>query len=190
MEVFLNQFDDYYPLSQNTKSELLKICNTYHYNKNEIVLSQGDLAYNYYIVKKGLLGYYTLNENGTIIYKIFFEENSFVASTVSIIENKPSDFSIIALEDTELISLPADKFRKLFYECHDLALFQINYLERNWVVEKEKLEIGLKTDLAKHRYEELSKNTSLINRLKQHHIASYLGITPTQLSRIRKELKL
>lgn len=190
MEILFNQFDQYFPLSQNTKNELLKIYSIHQYKKNEIILNQGDLASNYYIVKKGLLGYYTVNENGTVIYKIFFEENSFVASTVSIIESKLSEFSIIALENTELISLPAEKFRKLFYKCHDLALFQINYLEKNWVVEKEKLEIGLKTELAKERYERLSKNTSLFNRLKQHHIASYLGITPTQLSRIRKELKL
>lgn len=190
MEILFNQFDQYFPLSQNTKNELLKICNTHQYKKNEIILNQGDVATNYYIVKKGLLGYYTLDENGTIVYKIFFEENSFVASTVSIIENKPSDFSIVALEDVELISLPAEKFRKMFYQYHDLALFQINYLEKNWVVEKENAEISLKTELAKERYLKLTNNKSLYNRLKQHHIASYLGITPTQLSRIRKELKL
>lgn len=55
-------------------------------------------------------------------------------------------------------------------------------------MKKEPLEIGLKWDTAKIRYIKLYENQKLYQRLKQHHIASYLGITPTQLSRIRKEL--
>lgn len=82
----------------------------------------------------------------------------------------------------------AQAFRELLVKHHDLALFQIHYLEKNWVVKKEPLEIGLKWDTAKIRYIKLYENQKLYQRLKQHHIASYLGITPTQLSRIRKEL--
>lgn len=188
MEDFYNQFDKYFPLSLETKNELLNICFTQKFKKNEVVLLQGDFATSYCIVSKGLLGYYTLDVEGAIIYKNFFEENSFVASTVAIVEDKPSDFSIVALEESELIIFPSDKFRKLLYKYHDLALFQIHYLEKKWVVEKEILEIELKTSLAKERYIKLSKNTTLIKRLKKHHIASYLGITPTQLSRILKEI--
>ncbi|WP_256333804.1 Crp/Fnr family transcriptional regulator, partial [Epilithonimonas sp. FP105] len=125
---------------------------------------------------------------GNIIYKLFFEENSFCASTSSIIQESPSEFSIVALEDSEVIVYSANIFRKLITEHHDLALFQIAYLEKNWVVKKEPLEINLKSESAKQRYKELHANQKLFNRLKQHQIASYLGITPTQLSRIRREL--
>ncbi|WP_313374055.1 hypothetical protein [Chishuiella sp.] len=90
----------------------------------------------------------------------------------------------------ELIVYSAQKFRELLLKYHDLALFHINYLERNWVVKKEHLEIDLKWETAKQRYLELIQNKNIFNRLKQHHIASYLGITPTQLSRIRKEIKI
>lgn len=60
-------------------------------------------------------------------------------------------------------------------------------MEVHWIIEKEPLEISLRHFDAKVRYEEfLKKYPQLVKRLKKHHIASYLGITPTQLSRICK----
>lgn len=188
MQEFLTHITSYYPVSEETQQALLKICRINHYKKNELILRAGDFAKYYYFVQSGLLGYYNLDEAGHMMYKIFFEEHTFVASTSAIIENKPSDFSIIALEDSMLITYPAQEFRALIHQYHDLALFQVQYLEQNWVVKKEPLEINLKWESAKQRYLKLVENKSLHNRLKQHQIASYLGITPTQLSRIRKEL--
>lgn len=184
----LKQINTYYPLSKETTAALMDICSEEHYKKNELLLEAGNMARYYYFIKSGLIGYYTIDEEGNYIYKIFFEENSFVASTSAIIKNEPSDFSIIALEDCSVIKYPVKTFRELLEKHHDLALFQIQYLEKNWVVKKEPLEVSLKYETAKQRYLLLLQNKSLYNRLKQHHIASYLGITPTQLSRIKKEI--
>ncbi|MFC7348762.1 Crp/Fnr family transcriptional regulator [Chryseobacterium zhengzhouense] len=188
MDELINQINIYHHLSIKTTAALREIFSVKFFKKNEIILRSGDVARYYYFVKSGLLGYYTIDENGNIIYKLFFEENSFCASTSSIIQQSPSAFSIVALEDSEVIVYSANAFRKLVAEHHDLALFQIAYLEKNWVVKKEPLEINLKSESAKQRYIELYENQKLFYRLKQHQIASYLGITPTQLSRIRKEL--
>lgn len=188
MDVLINQINAYHQLSSKTTEALRRIFSVKTFKKNEIILRAGDIARHYYFVESGLLGYYTIDENGNIIYKLFFEENSFCASTSSIIQENPSAFSIVALENSEVIIYSANTFRKLIAEHQDLALFQIAYLEKNWVVKKEPLEINLKSESAKQRYIELYGNQKLFNRLKQHQIASYLGITPTQLSRIRKEL--
>ncbi|MGU3375826.1 Crp/Fnr family transcriptional regulator [Chryseobacterium sp. M5A1_1a] len=185
---FLKQINQYYPISKEAETALLSICTEEKYSKNELLLESGNLARYYYFIKSGLIGYYTVDEKGSSIYKIFFEENSFVASTAAIIKNEPSDFSIIALEDCSVIKYPVKAFRELLEKHHDLALFHIRYLEKNWVVKKEPLEVSLKYETAKQRYLLLLENKSLYNRLKQHHIASYLGITPTQLSRIKKEV--
>jgi CRP-like cAMP-binding protein len=185
---FVNQINTYYPLSEETIKDLLDICTEEYYNKNDLLLKTGAMARYYYFLKSGLIGYYTIDEQGDNIYKIFFEESSFVASTAAIIKNEPSDFTIIALEDCTVIQYPAKAYRELLEKHHDLALFHMHYLEKNWVVKKEPLEVSLKYETAKKRYLQLVENTSLHNRLKQHHIASYLGITPTQLSRIKKEI--
>lgn len=185
---FIQEINKYYPLSDETVQALLNICTEKHYHKNDLLLESGSMARYYYFIKSGMIGYYTVDEQGNNIYKIFFEENSFVASTAAIIKNEPSDFTIIALEDCAVIQYPAKAYRELLEKYHDLALFHMYYLEKNWVVKKEPLEVSLKFETAKKRYLQLLENKSLYNRLKQHHIASYLGITPTQLSRIKKEL--
>lgn len=185
---FVKYINQYYPLSDETIQNLLDICTEEYYHKNDLLLESGSMARYYYFIKSGLIGYYTVDELGNNIYKIFFEENSFVASTAAIIKNEPSDFNIIALEDCSVIQYPAKAYRELLEKHHDLALFHLYYLEKNWVVKKEPLEVSLKYETAKKRYLQLLENPSLYNRLKQHHIASYLGITPTQLSRIKKDI--
>ncbi|WP_106915670.1 Crp/Fnr family transcriptional regulator [Chryseobacterium aurantiacum] len=185
---FLQQVNQYYPLSEESTRALLSICTEEKYRKNDLLLESGSMARYYYFIKSGLLGYYTIDKEGNSIYKMFFEEKSFVASTAAIIKNEPSDFNIIALEDCSVIQYPVKAYRELLEKHHDLALFQIHYLEKNWVVKKEPLEVSLKFENAKQRYLLLLEKQSLYRRLKQHHIASYLGITPTQLSRIKKEI--
>ncbi|MDR4954113.1 Crp/Fnr family transcriptional regulator [Chryseobacterium sp. ES2] len=185
---FVKHINQYYPLSEETVKDVLDICTEEYYRKNDLLLESGSMARYYYFIKSGLIGYYTIDEKGNNIYKIFFEESSFVASTAAIIKNEPSDFNIIALEDCSVIQYPAKAYRELLEKHHDLALFHMYYLEKNWVVNKEPLEVSLKYETAKKRYLQLLENASLYNRLKQHHIASYLGITPTQLSRIKKEI--
>lgn len=166
----------------------MKICTEEKFRKNDLLQESGTAARYYYFIKSGLVGYYTVDEQGDSVYKIFFEEKSFVASTAAVIKDEPSEFNIVALEDCSVIKYPAKAFRELINRYHDLALFHIHYLEMNWVVKKEPLEISLKHETAKRRYLQLLENTSLHDRLKQHQIASYLGITPTQLSRIKKEI--
>jgi len=189
IEKLISEMNAYHVLSAETIEVLKSIFQVRHFRKNDLILRAGEYAKYYYFVYEGLLGYYKLDYQGDIIYKLFFQENSFCASTAAITTDQPSSFNIIALEDAALIQYPAKTFRELVNKHHDLALFQIAYLEQNWVVKKEPLEIGLKWQSAKERYLELYKNHHLFTRLKQHHIASYLGVTPTQLSRIRKELK-
>lgn len=189
MQDFIEQINLYYPLSAETTDALLGICKEDYFKKNELLQKSGETARYYYFIKSGLVGYYTIDEDGEQVYKLFFAEKSFPAATVSIIKNEPGDFSIVALEDCTVIKYPAKEYRDLLTKHHDLAMFHIRYLEKNWVVNKEPLEISLKHETAKQRYLKLLKEPDLYNRLKQHHIASYLGVTPTQLSRIRKEIK-
>lgn len=86
MDELINQINIYHQLSSNKIEVLRGIFSVKTFKKNNIILRAGDVAKYYYFVKSGLLGYYTIDEGGNIIYKLFFEENSFCASTSSIIK--------------------------------------------------------------------------------------------------------
>lgn len=157
--------------------------------KGSYFLNEGVVPKNIAFINKGLLSYSYLNEKGEKVTKRFFSENSLMASTSALLKQEPSNFSIQALEDCELLIFSFSDFRKLIKEYNDIAAFYIAYLERHWVIEKEFGEITLKSNTAKQRYLEFKQNyPNLLTRLKLHQIASYLAITPTQLSRIRAEL--
>ncbi|MGI9649968.1 Crp/Fnr family transcriptional regulator [Chryseobacterium arthrosphaerae] len=189
MTAFWEFINRYTLISEESKEAWSLLLKTSEVGKGNHFLEQGNIPKDIAFIKKGLLSYYYLNEKGEKIIKRFFSENSLVASTSAILKQKPGFFSIEALENTELISYPFNDFRELTIKYNDIANFYITYLERHWVIEKEFAEITLKSATAKQRYLEFVKNyPELISRLKLHQIASYLAITPTQLSRIRAEL--
>ncbi|MDD7885247.1 Crp/Fnr family transcriptional regulator [Flavivirga sp. 57AJ16] len=156
----------------------------------DILLRNGQIAKNVYYVCKGVLRAYVTDYDGNIYTKNIFLENDFAGSTVSCLLTKPSDFALEALEQTLLISINYKKYRELIENNIDLKNFYIAYLERNWVIDKEQREVSLVMENATDRYIKLlDKHPDIDKRIQKLHIASHLGITPTQLSRIRKNIK-
>ena len=100
----------------------------------------------------------------------------------SLLRRIASDFSLAALEKSVLINLNYKKYKELISKNDDLKNFYIAYLEKNWVIEKEQREISLVMENATERYQALlQKYPNILQRVPQLHIASHLGITPTQL---------
>lgn len=189
MVTFWEFIDRYSLISEESKKAWSTLLKTSEIAKGHHFLEQGTIPKDITFIRRGLLSYYYLDEKGEKIIKRFFPENSLVASTSALLQQEPGSFSIEALEDTKLISYSFNDFRNLTKQYNDIANFYISYLERHWVIEKEFAEITLKSATAKQRYLEFEKNyPELILRLKLHQIASFLAITPTQLSRIRAEL--
>lgn len=189
MTAFWEFINRYSALSEESKEEWSASLKTSKIVKGSKMLEQNVIPKDIAFVSSGLLSYYYLNEKGEKIIKKFFPENSLVASTSALLKQQPGFFAIEALEDTELVSYSFSDFRYLTTKYNDITSFYIAYLERHWVIEKEFDEITLKSATAKERYLGFERDyPRLISRLKLHQIASYLAVTPTQLSRIRAEL--
>ncbi|MEN7549438.1 Crp/Fnr family transcriptional regulator [Rapidithrix thailandica] len=158
--------------------------------KDENFIRAGQLPKTIAFVTKGLFRYYYTSEEGVEFTKGFFVENTVLSSYSAILENRASYFGIQALEDAVIEVVNYEAFRLLFpqHPCWNeflLALLQKGYLK------KEEREREFLLFDAEQRYRTFLQNyPNLENRIKQHLIASYLGITPESLSRIRKKMRL
>ena len=184
------KFESYAQISVESWSLIESIIRFQELEKDEILLRNGQIAKNIHFVCEGALRAYVTDYDGNIYNKNIFLETDFAGSTVSYLQSTPSNFTLQALENTILISLNYKKYRQFIDDNIDLKNFYIAYLENNWVIEKEKREVSLVMENATDRYLKLlSKHSNIDKRIQQLHLASHLGITPTQLSRIRKDLK-
>ncbi len=184
------KFESYALISEKSWELLIPIIKFTTLEKNDILLSNGVYSKNIYFVCKGVLRAYFTNPLGDIYTKNIFLENDIAGSMVSSMLEKPSEFTLEALEHTILISLDYKSYRRLINQENDLKEFYIAYLEKNWVIDKEQKEVSLILENATERYIKLRlAHPTIDSRIEQQHIASHLGITPTQLSRIRKKIK-
>lgn len=157
------------------------------FNKRDIVQRAGEKANKSYIVKKGLLRSYTIDEKGKEHIFMFAPEGWVISDIESYANDEKAVLHIDALEDTEAIAfnkdsidtskLPMDTVLKEFFRL----LKRVSVLQRRVIM--------LMSAPAKSRYEHfLETYPQIINRVPQRMIASYLGITPEALSKLRGDI--
>lgn len=186
-KLFVNS---YYTLSESNYLLLMSLAQFKEVKKNEILLPIGAVSKQLYYIYHGAVIAYFMDELGNTYNKNIFLEDRFAGSTVSALLKAPSEFTLQAIENTTVLSFNYDSYKELINSNDELKKFYIAYIEKNWVIEKEKREISIVMESARVRYQKLLKEyPSIDQRVALHHIASNLGITPTQLSRIRKDLK-
>lgn len=149
-----------------------------------ILLKEGEISNYAHIIKKGCLRQW-FNKGGKDITFQFFFEGQPVASIESFINNQPSLFNIESIEPSIILSISKDNFEELHRSYPELKDGFQDYIFqrfRNYA----QLFLSRIKDTPQERYEDLIKNhPEIIKRVPQHYIASYLGITPISLSRIR-----
>ena len=151
------------------------------------LLKEGEISKQLYIIKQGCLRKW-FNKDGKDISFQFFFEGQPVASINSFMNNEPSLFNLESIEPSVLLSISKEHFMKLLktYPEFNEGFYQFMFVRlRNY----SQLFLSRIKDTPQERYEDLIKNhPEIIKRVPQHYIASYLGITPISLSRIRNRI--
>lgn len=185
-----NAFDRYSPTRGDSFSELFNIAKIKKLNRGEVLLDVGRTSKYIYVLYQGIVVSSFFCKNGEQYHKNIFLEGNFVGSTVSALTNKPSNFELEIIENAILIRFNYDEYKTIINKYTDLKDFYIAYLEKNWIIDKEKREIDIVMKDAYKRYLDFIQSyPDIEKRVPLHYIASHLGITPTQLSRIRKKVK-
>lgn len=170
-----------------TENALLELFKEEKFNKGDMLASRGEYSRSIAFVKFGVLRAFYRNSNGKEYNKTFFTENSFVGAYSSLITGEKNLIEIECLTNCKLLLASYKEFTAL-YETHPQTERLSRILAENFFVTKEKREIELVTLEAKDRYVIFQKDhPALEQRIPQYHIASYLGVSPTQLSRIRAQ---
>jgi CRP-like cAMP-binding protein len=177
-------FKTYNLLSKEAENEIFKISSELKIKKNNILQSIGHTCKTIYFIKKGVARIYYFKEDIDITESFAFENNIIVRAE-SLFTNKPSKKGIQLLEDSELILIDAIQLFKLYDQFPEIErLFRLIF-EAAYVDTVNRIE-GIQFHTAEERYSILLKESSdIVKRVPLKHIASYLGITPVSLSRIR-----
>ncbi len=131
--------------------------------------------------------YYTKDGDEKTTY--FYFEQHLMSSYISILQKQPSQLTIEALEDAEVLCFSADTLQNLYQQHPVYQLFGRKMAEYLAIGLEERM-VSLLMDSPEERYVQLLQSTKkkILERIPQHYIASYLGITPVSLSRIRNRI--
>ena len=156
--------------------------------KNQILIDLGEVAKELFFINHGLIRFYYLTEEGDEITGFIFQENMFAGSHESFFNHEPSTQVLETLEACELLVLNDDKLHQLYREVPKMNTLGRKILEQRMAF-AQKVIAALIINKPKDRYTTYRDlHPHLENRIPQHILATYLGITPVSLSRIRKRL--
>jgi CRP-like cAMP-binding protein len=175
-------------LKQQNLPTLEKIFKPVRMEKGDYFIRQGDMSNRLGFVIRGAFRSFVINENGNDITKYFYVEGSMLFSYAAYIQKKESSASIQALEESEIrVASIADLEETLNNDLKLMLLFKSKLDEV--LVMKDQHASSFTMLNSTDRYRQfLVDYPGLEERVRQYHLASYLGITPVSLSRIRKKI--
>jgi len=156
--------------------------------KGELLLKEGEICRHSFFVEKGLLRYYSIDAKGREHIIQFAPEGWFVSDRESVYFNQPSQYFIQALEESRIIALDENFVSELAKQDPSFLEFN-NRLLHNHIRHLQRRINMLLSATAEERYLDFIKiYPDILLRVPQTMVASYLGIAPESLSRVRKDL--
>lgn len=154
--------------------------------KNEVIKKYGEREKYFYFILKGSGGIMLFQNNNYLCIDLCYD-GDFFGDYFSFITNQPTDLEVICFEPSTLFRIDKQKFELLAKTEYGRIICQI--AAESLYIHKQTQQLELLSKTAEQRYLEMfEKQPSIIQRTPNKYIASYLGITPESLSRIRKRI--
>ena len=183
----LSNIDKHIKLPQPEKEHFLSLLISRKLKRKQFLLHENEVCQYSAFVLDGCLRGYTVDQQGFEHVLQFAPENWWIADMYSLLSQKPGQLNIDALEDTEVLLLPKSEQEKLYLENPKFERFFRIITENSLVSNRQRVIDGLSLS-AEERYHGFCKRyPSLIERLPQKQVASYIGVTPEFLSKLKAD---
>jgi len=159
-----------------------------HFRKHQYILQQGELSRFENFIVNGLTRTYEVDEKGQEHILQFGMEDWWIGDMYSFLSGKPSAFNIDCLEDTEVLRITKPNLELLYSEVPKTNQYFRLLLEKALIATNQRIIASLRKTAAERYLEFLEKYPRIDQRVSNHQIASFLGITPQSLSRVRRDL--
>lgn len=188
MKIFKEYINKISPVGEDTFDELQKCFKPIELQKNDFFAREGQYAQQIGFLKEGIVRAFFLNQEGKEYSKQFFVAPSIIGAYTSLLSKQPNRIAQQALTDCQILVADYTKIEALYDKYHDLERLGRKIAEF-YFLEKEQKELEMALLDADKRYLLMRERFPTIESIiPQYYIASYLGISPTQLSRIRRKL--
>ncbi|WCT14263.1 Crp/Fnr family transcriptional regulator [Mucilaginibacter jinjuensis] len=157
--------------------------------KKQFLIQEGDLWPYHVFVCEGLLRSYRVDQNGLEHIVFFAIENWWAGDPESTLSGNPSKNFVEAIEKSVVILIKDDNFNMLKTSIPGFMDFTNSLITRSLVAFQNRIHDNISLSAEARYLNYLSKYPHLANRVPQHMLASFLGITPATLSRVRKVTK-
>ena len=188
MQSILENIAKHVTLTPEEQELFLSKTETKPFKAKTILLSAGEVATCTYFVNSGILRSFNINDNIIEHVLHFACEGWWIGDMYSYISEKPGNLFLEVLDDAEVVIITKENQQQLYQEIPKLERFFRILAENSLVAHQERLIDNLSLT-AEERFEKFcSKYPTLIQKVPQKHIASYIGITPEFFSKMKARL--
>ncbi len=187
-EIFQKYLTDKIELSIEEINLVQSVSKEKKLRKKQFLLQEGDIWHYNAFICRGLVKTFSIAENGTEHIINFAPDNYWTGDRESLINETPSRLNIDAIEPTELILIEKSDFEKLCAEIPQLNQMVNQIIQKSFIVSQGRILANI-SFTAEEKYQNfLEKYPHIVNRIPQHMIASYIGITPETVTRLRRNM--
>jgi len=187
-DVFINYLRQRIPLSDSEADWIRSLSSLKKLRKRQYLLQEGDVWIYNAFVSRGCLRSYAVDDKGQEHVIGFAVENWWIGDRESLLSGLPSRFNIDAIEDSEVVLIKNDNFDLISQQIPAFKDMVNTILQKSFVVSQNRIHAAISYSAEEKYLNFIRQYPAFAQRIPQSMVASFLGITPETLSRIRNQL--
>lgn len=187
-ELFFRNFTKKVPLTQEEEGLLKTYLTPKKLRKKQYLLQEGDVCKNIAFIEAGALKAYSVDDTGNEHIIQFGIEGWIISDLYSFLTGEPATYNIDAIEDAELVLISKSAHEELLLKIPKYETYTRLNITGAYLAMQKRLTSIISSPLAERYANFTALYPDIVQRVPQHMIASYMGLTPETLSRVRRRI--